>query len=139
LTQFVLDASVALGWLVDYPTPALAARVKRLLAQGDRGLVPALFHLEVANGLAVAEKRGVLTINEVDRCIADVELVLASAVETRNDLVNLRQAAALGRSFNLSPYDAVYLHLAQMMGIALATLDQKLRAAAERVGVSTFR
>ncbi len=139
MNLFVLDASVVLGWFVDYPTPPLALRAKRLLAQGARALVPAIWHLEVANGLSVAEKRGVLASADVDRCLADVELVLSTAIETRADLVMVNHAAAYSRAFGLSPYDAVYLHLARVEAVPIATLDGKLRTAAERFGLRAVR
>jgi predicted nucleic acid-binding protein len=139
LSLFVLDASVALGWLVDYPAQPLATQIQRRLTQGDRALVPAFFHLEVSNGLAVAEKRGVLTLDKVDLCLVKIEAVLHTAVDTRTDLVTVRQATMLGRAYGLSPYDAVYLRIAQLENIPLATLDNKLASAAERVGVPVIR
>lgn len=139
MSLFVLDASVALGWLVDYPTPPLAYRMRREISQGGRAVVPAFFHLEVANGLGVAERRGVLTAQEADQCVIELEIALVSAIETRIDLVAVRQAFQRSRAYGISPYDSVYLHLAQMEGVPLATLDAKLRAAAERAGVAVFR
>jgi len=44
----------------------------------------------------------------------------------------------LARAFRLSAYDAVYLETAQREQLALATLDQSLRAAAIRAGVEVF-
>jgi predicted nucleic acid-binding protein len=40
------------------------------------------------------------------------------------------------RAFGLSAYDSVYLELARGEGLALATLDQKLRAAANAANVA---
>jgi predicted nucleic acid-binding protein len=41
----------------------------------------------------------------------------------------------LARKYGLSSYDASYLHLAIRHGIALATRDEKLRAAAKKAKV----
>ena len=57
MSDFVLDASVALAWVLDNPIPAYALDVRRALGNGKRGLVPALWHLEIANGLISAERR----------------------------------------------------------------------------------
>ena len=57
MTSFVLDASVALAWVLDNPVPVYALEVRQELFRGKRGLVPALWHLEIANGLAMAERR----------------------------------------------------------------------------------
>ena len=61
MTRFVLDASVALAWFVDHPVAAYAVRVRKSLARDAQAVVPGLWHLEMANGLAVAERRGILT------------------------------------------------------------------------------
>ena len=58
MKTFVLHASVALGWTLDNPLPVSAAQAKQALLSGARALVPALWHLEIANGLVVAERRG---------------------------------------------------------------------------------
>ena len=41
-------------------------------------------------------------------------------------------------SHNLSAYDAAYLELAIRRGLPLATLDDKLKAAAQAVGVKLY-
>jgi predicted nucleic acid-binding protein len=46
---------------------------------------------------------------------------------------------SLARAGNRSVYDAAYLELALRRGVALATLDDKLRAAATAVGVAEYR
>jgi hypothetical protein len=44
----------------------------------------------------------------------------------------------LARAHNLSVYDASYLELAVRRGLPLATLDDKLKAAARAVGVAEY-
>ena len=44
----------------------------------------------------------------------------------------------LARAHNLSVYDASYLELAMRRGLAIATLDEKLKQAASVLGVSLF-
>jgi predicted nucleic acid-binding protein len=43
--------------------------------------------------------------------------------------------ASLVLTYNLSTYDAAYLELAMRWGVQLATLDDKLKAAAAAAGV----
>ena len=45
---------------------------------------------------------------------------------------------SLAREHNLSAYDAAYLELAMRRGLPLATLHDKLKTAAEAVGVALF-
>jgi len=138
LKRFVLDASVALAWFLDNPVSPYATQVKQRLLDGARAVVPALWHLEMANGFAVSERRHILTAAEGTRCLIDVEQLTAQ-IETNSDLVLTRQALSTARSFQLSAYDAVYLDTARNQGLPLATLDQSLRAAAARAAVELFR
>ena len=138
MKRFVLDASVALAWFLDNPVSVYAVRVKRDLLAGARAVVPALWHLEMANGLLVAERRGILTATEASRSLIDIEH-LTVQIETISDLVSARQALSTARSFLLSAYDAVYLDTARQGGLPLATLDKSLRAAASRADVELFQ
>jgi predicted nucleic acid-binding protein len=44
----------------------------------------------------------------------------------------------LARAYRLSAYDAAYLELALRRGLPLATIDDRLRAAASAAGVPAF-
>ena len=137
MTRFVLDASVALAWFLDNPVSPLALRVKQALLSGAAAVVPALWHLEMANGLVVAERRRILTSADVLHGLVQVEQ-LAAQITTHGDLVSARQALSTARTFQLSAYDAVYLDTARNAGLALATLDRNLRSAAGRAAVELF-
>lgn len=137
MKRFVLDASVALAWFLDDPVAPLALRVKQALIGEARAVVPALWHLEMANGLVVAERRRILTAVDVVRSLAHLEQ-LSAQLDTSGDVVPTRQALTTARSFQLSAYDAVYLDTARNEGLPLATLDRSMRAAAGRAAVELF-
>ena len=139
MTGFVLDASVALRWFLGHPVPAYANRVKHSFLKGIRAVVPALWYLEMSNGLVVAERRSILTPADVDQAVIDIEQLVAQAVDIDSDVVPARQALMTARTFQLSAYDAVYLDLARRKRLPLATLDDKLRAAAAHGGVELLR
>ena len=65
MSGFVLDASVAVAWLLDdedeVRAAAALARVETELA-----LVPQFWHLEVRNALRGAERRGRMRVDEVN-------------------------------------------------------------------------
>jgi predicted nucleic acid-binding protein len=132
---FVLDASVSLRWFLDHSVPPYANRIKKLLISGSSAIVPALWHLEMANGLVVAQRRGVLNASDVDRSLLDLEQLLAQVIQSDVTLVSIRQSLLTARKFQLSSYDASYLETAQRGNLPLATLDQPLRAAARQAGV----
>ena len=139
MIRFVLDASVSLSWFLDHPMPACATRVKRLLRERGRAVVPALWHLEMANGFAVAERRGLIAPADVDEALTEIEKIVGAAIESETDFFPIKHALATARSFKLSAYDAAYLDTARRNGLPLATLDQSLRAAAARAGVEVVQ
>jgi len=139
LKRFVLDASVALRWFLDVSVSRYADRVKQVLIKGGRAVVPALWHLEISNGLAVAERRSILGTADIDQALLDIEQLVAVGVDTSSVFVSARQALITARAFKLSAYDAVYLDLARHERLPLASLDERLRAAAGQAGVELLR
>lgn len=139
MKMFVLDASVALGWTLDNPVPPAATRAKQTLLSGSRAVAPALWHLEIANGLAVAERRGILTPADAMLALHQLEQLCAQALEIETDIVPMRQALTTARTYELSAYDSVYLDLALRSQLPLATLDLALRKAAGKAGVELLR
>jgi predicted nucleic acid-binding protein len=139
LKRFVLDASVALAWFLDHPVSTYAIEIRQLLVDGARAVVPALWHLEMANGLVVAERRKIIDADDLSLSLVRLEQFIVQAVETRGDLWSMRQALNTARGFLLSAYEGVYLDTARAEGVPLATLDKSLRAAGARAGVEVLR
>ncbi|GAB4329125.1 MAG: type II toxin-antitoxin system VapC family toxin [Dehalococcoidia bacterium] len=130
---FVLDASLALAWHFEDEGSAYADRVLGLLAH-ESAVVPSVWPLEIANGLAVAERRGRLMSVDVLRA-AHLFLELPLAIREVPASVALGPVLELARDQGLTAYDAAYLSLALHEGLPLATEDRELRAGATRVGV----
>jgi predicted nucleic acid-binding protein len=139
MSGFVLDASVAVGWFVDQPISPLAVHVRDSLLGGSKAIVPAFWHLEVANGLLVAERRGLVSAEDTEQSVAYLEQLLRSAIETDVRFVRVSQAADMARRTGLTPYDVAYLDLCRAERAPLATLDQRQKAAAVRAGVELLR
>ena len=136
MRAFVLDASVALAWLVDDPVPSYALRIRDLMAAGKNAFVPSLWVLEMANGLVMAERHGKLTAVQVDQGLRHLEAVVAAAIEIDSPAVpTIREAFVPAYAHQLTAYDAVYLELARREGLPLATLDKRLRTAAAKAGI----
>ncbi|MGI8704064.1 MAG: type II toxin-antitoxin system VapC family toxin [Candidatus Limnocylindrales bacterium] len=99
--------------------------------QHDRALVPAIWPLEVANGLLVAARRGRLRASELPRVRK-----LLEPLPIGIDVIELRTATGevleAARAFELTAYDAAYLSLAARHGLALATADARLAAACRK-------
>jgi predicted nucleic acid-binding protein len=128
---FVIDTSVAMAWCFeDEATEAADLVLDRL--REDEAVVPAIWPLEVANVLLVAERRGRLTEAQASRFLG---LLTQLPIEVDDAPRELAGIDAAGRRHELSSYDASYLVLAEQLGASLATLDLRLAKAAERAGV----
>ena len=135
----VIDASMALAWVFERQQGSDAARANGLLAAcgAEPWWVPGLWHLEVANALLVAERRGVIAPQASDLFLGRLT---ALPIHTSEEAVQERQARviALGRSHGLSSYDATYLELAHRLGATLASFDRRLNQAAADLGVVLY-
>jgi len=135
--MLVIDASMALAWVFERQQPEDGLRASRLLSScGEQPWwVPALWHLEVANALLVAERRGVIASSASDLFRARLQ-----ALPIEPDTLPLQDCEprilAIARAQTLSSYDATYLELAQRLGAGLASFDRRLNEAAQRLGVT---
>lgn len=114
----------------DEATEATEAVLDRL--RSERALVPAIWPLEVANVLLVAQRRGRVSEAQIGRFVRLLAQLPIDVDETSTDVASL---VALGRTHELSSYDASYLLLAERAGLMLATLDDRLTKAAAHAGV----
>lgn len=134
MKAFVLDASITLGWLLDRPVPARAVATRRLILSGALPVVPVLWRLEVSNAIIVAERRKRLTPGQAQTLAIDLD-EFSHAMETDSMPVQVSALIEAARRSNLTAYDAAYLELAARRRLPLATLDDKLREAAQRAGL----
>lgn len=134
MTPFVLDASVAFAWcFADEATPAADRLLDRL--QQDGAIVPALWPLEVANVLRMAERRRRIARSTSDRFV-DLLARLPIAIDEETAGRALGDTLVLARDRDLTVYDAAYLELARRLAVPLATRDLDLRKAARAEGVA---
>jgi predicted nucleic acid-binding protein len=134
---FVLDGSVALAWCFPDEKAAYPQAVLDSLA-GARAVVPSLWHLEVGNSLLVGERRQRCTQADVAHWLVFLN-ALPITVDDETATRAWSDVLSVARAQNLSVYDAAYLELALRRDVALATLDEKLQAAAGAVGVAAYK
>ena len=137
MTDFVLDASVTLSWYFEDEASAAADRLLDRL-DVETAVVPIVWHLEVANVIAIAERRGRVTAARSAQFIAQLE-ALRISVDEGATVRAFGRILQLARTETLTAYDAAYLELAMRLGVPLASKDRDLCAAAERVGVTVLR
>lgn len=130
MSAFVLDASVAITWLLDDEENPLADAARRRIVDGG-AFVPQVWHLEVRNALLVAERRRRISADGATARLRSLnELPIYTDVNP-----DLAAAFDLARGHHLAIYDAVYLELASRRNEALATLDAALVRAATAAGL----
>lgn len=139
MSKYVLDNSVAMRWLLvsqKKTDQSYAEKVLKSLAETE-AVVPHLWHLEAANVLLGAEKRGELETGEVERFLAQLES-LPIQVDPLTAHQAFSRTLGLSRAYKLSSYDAAYLELSIREGLPLATLDKDLRKAAKQADVPLY-
>ncbi|MCD7109111.1 type II toxin-antitoxin system VapC family toxin [Rhizobium sp. DKSPLA3] len=132
--SIVIDASIALSWCFeDEASPQTDAIAERVADSG--AVVPALFHLEIANVLMLAERRGRISAASL---IQRLDLISQLPLETDTIAIarHIREILPLAREHGLAIYDATYLDVAARRGLPLATRDKALSRAAKEMGIT---
>ena len=135
----VLDASMALAWLIVRADPKEAAVADQAFGEVSAygAHVPALWYPEVANTLLVFERAKRLTLQASVSYLADISLLAIDEDDSACAPLQGR-VLELGRMYNLTAYDASYLELAMRRAAVLATFDRQLVEAARAAGVRVF-
>lgn len=128
---FVLDASVAIAWILTDERSPIAEAAGRRLSEED-AFVPTLWWFEVRNVVLMHERRGRLPLSRANGALA---LLRQQPVVLDHPVDDIR-VITLAREHRLTVYDAAYLELAQRRGLDLATLDRELTLAARSTGVA---
>ncbi len=127
----VVDASVATKWyLTDEPDAEIAAGVLNRFGRGEVALIaPQQIRAEVPSAITVATRmipRGQTdprrTVEQGARAIADF---LALSLPTIDDDRLVADAYVAAQQHGCAFYDALYLALAQRLGVRLVLADQR--------------
>lgn len=134
MSDFVLDASLALQWFLEDEADRKYSLVILASLAEKRALVPLLWFYEVGNGLLMAHRRKRIALDQIDGFLTRLKaLPIQAAQQTPAEILEL---PALAQARGLTNYDAAYLAVAKRFGLPLATTDKDLRSAAALVGVS---
>lgn len=129
MSRLVLDASVTLCWLFEDQATTYTDSILDRLAAQDEAITSIIWPLEVANVIAVAERRKLI---KPAQSVAFLEEL--GQLPIRVEQIGVERAFAnildCARRHRLSAYDASYLDLAMRESLPLSTVDSALRAAA---------
>lgn len=131
---FVVDNSVVVGWYFESQATPYTDKVLDRLAN-ETAHVPALWVLEFSNVLRKAlkaEKADTARIQEI------IALVNALPISVDYTAESTESNLALALQYNLTSYDAAYLHLAMRLQLPIAAKDSALRQAAFSAGVGVI-
>ena len=134
MTRLVIDGSVAVSWFLEEEHSEYAKEVRGKIPDSELVCVPTHWMLEVINALLLAERRQRIAPAAVNHAAGILrQLPIRSDPATPNEAGG--QTLELARQHALSVYDAACLELALRTGAALASLDEPLKAAAQKRGV----
>ena len=134
MTPIVIDTSVFLAWCMGDEEEATATGAMQHVAE-EGGVTPRIWWHELRNALLVNERRGRISPQQVSDTLKD-SLALGILMDDQHDESQLLE---LARRHELTVYDAAYLEVAVRRSLPLATLDRRLREAAEVIGVAVVQ
>jgi predicted nucleic acid-binding protein len=122
--KYVLDSNISLKWVL---TEADSDKARRLRAdfqnQIHELLAPHVFPVEVAHGLAKAERRGIIPQGDADRLLTNV---LSTPPQFHPYLPLLKRALGIASQARVAVDDCLYVALAEREGWELLTADDRL-------------
>ena len=134
MNGWVIDSSLALAWTLPDERSPNADKFWKQVTSGVDLWAPALWWYEIANALVMAKRRKRMSEADATRAAG---LFQKLPIKT-DELNSLERCIRLASEHGISVYDAAYLELAIRLGLGLATLDNKLVAAAKKAGVDTW-
>ena len=118
----VLDASVALKWVLVEPLSDEALAIRDAFLGGHLNLIaPDVFLPEVANALARSHRRGI-----IPEPISPYGELLAMGLRLFPTPPLVERALEIATSHRIGVYDCIYVALAEREGCDLITADDRL-------------
>jgi predicted nucleic acid-binding protein len=122
--SIVIDASVALKWVLDEPGREAADALLE-----EELIAPALWLLEAANALWRRTQRGEVTAQEAGARLAELYNAPVTTIAIENDLL---AAADLANELAHPVYDCLYLAMAIRENTYVVTADSRFHAVVDR-------
>ncbi|MCI0461885.1 MAG: type II toxin-antitoxin system VapC family toxin [Gemmataceae bacterium] len=124
MSDTVVDSSVVAKWVLPEPDSAHAARlITDVALKGERLIVLDLAFVEVTNAIWKRYHRGLATLDDTRQFLDDL-LLSPVHVEPANRL--LKPALEIAAKYDRAIYDALFVALAQDLGLSGATADEPL-------------
>ena len=123
--KYVLDASVALKWVLDEPDVdrALFLRKEYEVLEQTELIAPDIFPVEIAHVLSKGFRQGKLSASEADAHLGNI---LTSMPKLRPYFGLLPRAFAIAQETRTGVYDALYIALGEAENVPVVTADKRL-------------
>jgi predicted nucleic acid-binding protein len=122
--KYVLDSNISLKWVLTEVDSDKARLVRREFQNGIHALLaPDVFAIEVAHGLAKAERRGVVPCGDAARPLTNA---LSTPPRFYPYLPLLKRALDIASPARIGVYDCLHVALAEREGCELLTADDRL-------------
>jgi predicted nucleic acid-binding protein len=131
--RLVIDNSIVMAWCFEDEASAYTDAIQELLVD-NTAVVPAIWPLEVANVLLVAERKKRISKVDSGHFVALLSQLPIEVEPADSDRV-FHDVLSLARQHQLSSYDASYLDLAIRKGVPIASLDKAIIRAAKEIKV----
>lgn len=119
MSAAIVDASILVRWFAS--ADALRERIRDRLSSGDMLFAPAHLDVEIASGLRRLAMRDARVARLVPLALANLAAFPVHRIQA---------APLLGRIWdlraNVTPYDAAYVALAELLDVPLITCDARL-------------
>ncbi|OGT41278.1 MAG: hypothetical protein A3F42_07310 [Gammaproteobacteria bacterium RIFCSPHIGHO2_12_FULL_37_34] len=134
--EFILDCSITMAWCFEDETSEYSEKILDALSE-NTAWVPALWSIEVANSLIVAERKK--RISHI-KAIAFKQHIDTFAIKIDDYLLTkpIELLLDLAKETGLTAYDATYLELAIRKNLPIATLDVELKKSSQKMGLSLY-
>jgi predicted nucleic acid-binding protein len=124
--RLVIDASVAIKWVIEEPH---SDRARQVRATRFDLLAPQLLWIELASVLWKRARRGDVPGAAVQAMLVDL---LATPIEVHDHEALVALASAFAAAVDHTPYDCLYLALAEQETCRLVTADWRFHQVVER-------
>jgi predicted nucleic acid-binding protein len=122
--KYVLDSNISLKWVLAEADSDKARQIRSdFQNQLNELLAPDVFPVEIAHGLAKAERRGIIPVGDAERLLTNV---LSTPPQFHPYLPLLRRALNIASHARIGVYDCLYVALAEQQGCELLTADDRV-------------
>jgi predicted nucleic acid-binding protein len=122
--KYILDASVALKWVLSEADSPIANRLRdEFKQQSHELLAPDTLPVEIAHALTRAERTGLIPKGQAAVLFADV---VTPAPDLRSHLDVLARAIDISSDARIGVYDCLYVALSEREQCPIVTSDQRL-------------